>query len=184
VIEKKYNFSDIKAIIGLGNPGQKYVYTRHNIGFRVLERFAEQYGAKWSESGQMANATIAYSDENGPRSIELVRPLTYMNNSGEVIPFLLKKGIKGEQLLVIHDDLEKDFGKIAIRWDGSARGHNGLRSIESMIGKDFWRLRCGIGRPESKNQVSDYVLSRFTPEEEGEIEIFIEKAIDLMVNLK
>ena len=102
-------------------------------------------------------------------SIYLIKPQTYMNQSGNVIPFLLKKGMKSNEILVIHDELEKKLGNISIRFAGSARGHNGLRSIISMMGSKFWRLRFGVGRPLIKSEVGNYVLSNFLPEEEQDI---------------
>jgi len=172
MVEKKYDFCVIKAIIGLGNPGRRYENTRHNIGFRIVDAIAEQEGASWRERDAIMHTSVG--------SVYLVKPMNYMNNSGIVVPFLLKKGVKPEEVLVVHDDLEKAFGKISIRWNGSARGHNGLRSIDGMIGKEFWRLRFGIGRPEDKSQVSDYVLSRFTPEQESEVAELIERAIGIV----
>lgn len=177
--DKVYDFGEIRAIIGLGNFGGKYEKTRHNIGFRVVDRFAEQYGASWTESELMEHAVVMCGGEI-VRSIHLIKPLTYMNSSGRVMPFLVKKGIKPEEILVVHDELEKPFGKIAIRWNGSPRGHNGLRSIGGMIGKEFWRLRFGIGRPEMKSQVGNYVLSKFLPEEEEKISLLIEEAVALI----
>jgi len=128
----------------------------------------------------MDHAQIQISDEGMVRSLHVIKPQTFMNSSGRVLPFLLKKGIKGENILVVHDELEKPFGKLVIRFGGSPRGHNGLRSIQGMIGKDFWRLRFGIGRPEEKSQVGNYVLSPFLPEEENEIDVLIEETICLI----
>ena len=179
--EKKYRFENIKAIIGLGNPGAKYRKTRHNIGFRVLDAFVEKFGVSWNDSDSMSHTSVMITsfDADGfsvPRVVHFVKPLTFMNSSGRVIPFLQKKGIKGDEILVVHDELEKKFGKMSIKFGGSARGHNGLRSIESVIGKDYWRLRFGIDRPEDKNQVSNYVLARFSADEEAALEGLIEKA--------
>jgi PTH1 family peptidyl-tRNA hydrolase len=176
--EKKYSFVNIKAIIGLGNPGSKYLKTRHNIGFRVADQFIARYSGSWSSRDLMEHCQINISDTS--RNIHVIKPTTFMNNSGQVIPFLLKKGISGDDILVIHDELEKSFGKTAIRWNGSARGHNGLRSICDFIGKDFWRLQFGIGRPEQKEDVGRYVLSPFFREEEDDLLLLIEKAISLI----
>ena len=102
-----------------------------------------------------------------------------MNSSGKVIPSLLKQGIKAENLLVVHDELEKPFGKIEFRTGGSHRGHNGLRSIIEFCGADFMRLRFGIGRPESKEEVAQYVLSNFF-EPTAELEKMIDKAVTMI----
>lgn len=148
----------IKAIIGLGNPGPKYHNHRHNIGFRVVDELADRYNGSWhkKDHADVADVTI-----NGQRVI-LVKPQTFMNDSGKVIPMLAKQGIKADHILVVHDELEKPFGNLSMRVGGSARGHNGLRSIMSVYGPDFARLRFGIGRPERKEDVSHFVLSNFS----------------------
>ena len=176
-----YLVRDIKAIIGLGNPGVRYAKTRHNIGFLVIDEFAQRYNASWQEKGEMATATISLFDHDPVQTILLVKPLTFMNSSGRVIPALAKKGIKPEEIVVIHDELEKKLGGVSIRSGGSARGHNGLRSLISTMGPNFWRLRFGIDRPEDKAQVSSYVLSSFSPAEQQELENLIDQAIDLLL---
>lgn len=165
----------IRAIIGLGNPGNNYYYTRHNIGFRVLDNLAQILGASFSSKDEMELAKI--NTDSG--QIFLIKPQTFMNNSGRVIPFLSKQGIKPEEILVVHDELELPFGKIALKESGSAKGHNGLKSIISMIGDKFWRLRFGISRPEDRNLVPDYVLQKFR-EPESEIQNLIDQSVELI----
>lgn len=179
-MDKIYNFDEIKAIIGLGNPGAKYSRNRHNIGFRVLDVLSEKFSGSWSASDKADHCQISIPGEDFNRSLYLVKPMTFMNSSGQSLPFLLKKGIKGENIIVVHDELEKPFGKISTKWSGSARGHNGLRSIEGVIGKDFWRLRFGIGRPAEKKDVGNYVLTNFSKQEEEEVGFLIENTIDLI----
>ena len=99
-----------------------------------------------------------------------------MNSSGDVWPYLAKKGIKPEVVLVAHDELEKDFGSTQVRLGGSARGHNGLRSLISRCGEGFWRLRLGISRPAERNEVPAYVLTNFTSVEQQGLESFLDKA--------
>lgn len=176
--EKKYNLGAIRAIIGLGNPGVSYGKTRHSIGFRVVDALARQYGVSWTEADVMMHTMV--TNEVSQKSLYLIKPLTYMNNSGRVLPFLLKKGIGAEEILVVHDELEKSFGKISIRWNGGLRGHNGLRSIDSVIGKEFWRMQFGIGRPDEKCEVGDYVLSPFTREEEKEMDFLLQRTVSLI----
>lgn len=176
-MQTNYKFSSIKAIIGLGNPGAQYYHTRHSIGFRVTDRFVEKYGGNWSEKDQMRYVAVKLEDG---KSVHVIQPLTFMNNSGQVIPYLSKKGVAADELLVIHDELEKPFGRIDIRWNGGARGHNGLRSILGVIGKDFWRLQFGIGRPEKKEDVGNYVLAHFSKQEELELTGLIDKAVLLI----
>ncbi len=151
------SLEQIKAVIGLGNPGPRFHGTRHSIGFMVVDALAERYQGSWQKKDEMELAQIRINDH----PLLLIKPQTFMNASGRVIPFLQKKGIKAENMLVVHDELEKPFGSLALKMGGSARGHNGLRSIISVAGPDFLRLRFGIGRPERKEEVGDYVLQRF-----------------------
>lgn len=160
----------LKAIIGLGNPGRKFEKTRHNIGFMVLDEYAKQHNARWQEKPLMHIATISLAD----KEVFLIKPQTFMNNSGEIVPFLAKQGIKPENMLVVHDELEIPFGQVKLRQGGSARGHNGLKSLIAHCGDNFLRLRCGIGRPVDKLDVPDYVLAPF---EESQA------AVDQMVSL-
>lgn len=149
---------DIRAIIGLGNPGRTYENTRHNIGFKVVDQLVESHvGNGWRVTGELETAEI---DLYGHKVL-VIKPQTFMNNSGKVVPFLQKKGIKAEHILVVHDELEQPFGKITFKIGGSAKGHNGLRSIITLCGEDFARLRFGIGRPD-KEEVADYVLNNFS----------------------
>lgn len=148
---------DIKAIIGLGNPGAKYAHTRHNIGFRIVDALAYKYHATWhaKQNMKLAQVTILGKD------IILVKPQTFMNHSGAVISYLTKQGIKSEQILVVHDELELPFGDVKVKFGGSAKGHNGLKSIIGACSDLFARLRVGIDRPEYKEQVPDWVLQNF-----------------------
>jgi len=147
----------IKAIIGLGNPGQKFIYTRHNIGFRIVEALGEEYDAQWRSKDNMELAEVTTPQGK----LILIKPQTYMNNSGAVIPFLTKQGIKPEEIIVVHDELELPFGVIKYKIGGSAKGHNGLKSIIAACGDAFGRLRFGIDRPEIREAVPDYVLEKF-----------------------
>jgi len=169
---------EIKAIIGLGNPGSKYYHNRHNIGFRIADALAYRFNVIWDSKPDMEVATVNINGKN----VFLIKPQTFMNSSGRVISFLQKKGIKPENILVIHDELEFPFGKIRIRQGGSARGHNGLRSIIGYCGKDFLRLRFGIGRPEVKEMVGEYVLHNFSEGSE-EVDGLIDQAVDLILEI-
>ena len=113
---------DIKAIIGLGNPGPHYYYTRHNIGFRIIDALAKGIWLMANQESKKCNMLNMID-----KKIVFIKPQTFMNDSGKVIPALLKQGIKPENILVIHDELEQPFGAIKIRLGGSARGHNGLK---------------------------------------------------------
>ncbi len=175
-----FNINIIKAIIGLGNPGEKYYRHRHSIGFRIADHLVEKYGGNWREDANLLFSQIYLNGELN-KHLYVIKPTTYMNNSGKSISFLIRKGIKPEETLVLHDDIELSFGKIRIRFDGSSRGHNGLRSIESVWGLNFWRLRFGVDRPSSKEEVPNYVLSPFPNEEENKIDSLIDKAIQLIL---
>jgi len=164
--------TQIKAIIGLGNPGQKFRLNRHNIGFLILDKLAEIYHSNWSQSDNFESTKIQINDN----SILLIKPQTFMNNSGQVISSLKKKSIHPEEILVVHDELELPYGKITLKFAGSAKGHNGLKSIISHMSDQFWRLRFGIGRPNNREDVPDYVLTNFKePDLESKIDEAIEK---------
>lgn len=169
------NISHPKAIIGLGNPGAQYARTRHNIGFMVLDALASKYNGDWQEKTDSEVAKIII---NGA-SVLLVKPQTFMNDSGRVVLMLKKQGINAGDTLVVHDELEKPFGKIAIRMGGSARGHNGLKSLIAAWGESFGRLRFGISRPAEQESVSQYVLENFRESNE-EIERLIAQSIAAM----
>jgi len=183
--EPNFDIKNIKAIVGLGNPGQKYYRHRHSIGFRILDAMAEGFGSSgWQHSDKMETTTIFLPGFDEHRqSILLIKPTTYMNDSGKVFPWLQKKGIKSDQIVVVHDELEKPFGKHILRLGGSHRGHNGLRSIIDMIGKDFWRLRFGVGRPDDKQEVPNYVLSNFPSHQEAQLPLMINQVITLMTRV-
>jgi PTH1 family peptidyl-tRNA hydrolase len=163
---------NIKAIIGLGNPGPKFARTRHNIGFMIVDALADQAHASWLSKGNMEIASIDLNEH----PILLVKPQTFMNLSGKVLPELAKQGIKKENILVIHDELELPFGKLKVRAGGSAKGHNGLRSIIEAIGPEFTRLSVGIDRPANREDVPNYVLENFS-QNSADIDAMIENAI-------
>lgn len=164
-----------KLIIGLGNPGRSYYYHRHSIGFRVLDALAQKYGASWQKKNNMEFAEIDIQEHR----VLLAKPQTFMNTSGEIIPYFKKRGVQPEEILVVHDELELPFGKLAFKMGGSAKGHNGLKSIIAVWGTDnFQRLRFGIGRPAIKEQVPDYVLENFSEEA-----FLIDQSIDKVVEM-
>lgn len=167
----------ILAIIGLGNPGRQYSHNRHNIGFRVVDALASSYNSTWRARENMEIAEIPIEGSK----IILIKPQTFMNSSGKVIPYLTKQGIKPENILVVHDELELPFGQIKFKMGGSHKGHNGLKSIISVIGDAFPRLRFGIGRPSNRDDVPAYVLQNFS-EKEPEVEALIEESVNLISN--
>ena len=167
----------MKLIIGLGNYGPEYRETRHNIGFSVVEDLSEKWNIPLNQmkfKGHYGTGIV-----NGEK-IVLVKPLTYMNASGECIgQFINFYKITNQDLLIIYDDLDMPTGKIRIRQKGSAGGHNGIRSTIQHLGTDqFNRIKVGIGRPDGRKTVVDFVLTRFTPEEQPLINEAIEKTSD------
>jgi peptidyl-tRNA hydrolase, PTH1 family len=150
-------------IAGLGNIGSEYELTRHNIGFLVADRLADQKGATW-KTERLAMVTEV---KTKGRTLHLIKPTTYMNLSGRAVAYWMQQfKIQKSNLLVITDDIALPFGKIRLRGQGSAGGHNGLKSIEESInGQDFARLRFGVGDNFHKGRQADYVLSPFSTEE-------------------
>ncbi len=151
-------------IVGLGNPGEKYKITKHNFGFLCLDDIIKKYD--FSIKSKKSSYELFSGDINGYK-ILILKPLKYMNLSGT--PILEVKSfykIKLENIVVIHDDLDVDFGRIKLKLGGGNAGHNGLKDIDDKIGKNYLRLRLGIGRPENDNyEISDYVLSKFSKDD-------------------
>lgn len=165
----------MKLIVGLGNPGKKYETTRHNVGFRVIDKIADNLNiplnqAKWK--GLFGLETI-----NNEKVI-LLKPLTYMNLSGESVRLLIDfYKINLEDVVVIYDDLDIPPGKIRLRQKGGHGGHNGIKSLLAHIGSEqFKRIRIGVGRPEPGESVTNYVLGSFSATEKVEVEEALEHA--------
>jgi PTH1 family peptidyl-tRNA hydrolase len=165
-------------IVGLGNPGRRYSRTRHNIGFMVVEQIARRYEIDFKEKEKYRIGT-GFID--GEKSL-LVEPLLYMNMSGLAVKDLIRKfNIPLEKLVVIHDDLDMEVGKLKVRRKGSSGGHKGVESIiQNISSKDFARLKIGIGRDKDFTP-EDYVLSKFRKSELSLIKSTIEKASDAIV---
>lgn len=163
---------NITTIIGLGNPGPKFEFTPHNIGFLILDELCDIYNGTWQEKKDMLTASIIFHD----KKLLLVKPQTFMNLSGHILPQLQRQGIKQNNILVVHDEIDYPFGKINFKQGGSARGHNGLRSLIDQGGQDFARLRVGVGRPEERHQVSHFVTAPFQ-ESNQEVANLITKSI-------
>ena len=167
-----------KLIVGLGNPGSQYTWTRHNLGFLVLEALCAQQKIvlrnSASNHGMLAKVVV------GSVECSLLLPMTFMNNSGLSVKKLVdRSGITPENILIVCDDLSLPFGKMRIRPVGSAGGHNGLKSIIADLGTNqFSRLRMGIDSPKNAAGTVDYVLSNFTPVEKKSLPEFINHALD------
>lgn len=165
----------MKMIIGLGNPGKQYDMTRHNIGFHVIDELAKQMDAPAMQLKFNGAYTIIHRPEG---KVMLVKPLTYMNLSGEcVAPLMDYYDIDPDEIVVIYDDLDLAPGKLRLRQKGSAGGHNGMKSLIAHLGTDtFNRIRIGVGRPTGGMKVSDYVLSSFSKEEQPLLDDMVKKS--------
>lgn len=155
-------------LIGLGNPGKSYAANRHNVGFMALDEIAARHG--FSRFSKKFQAEISEGTLDG-RKLILLKPLTYMNLSGESVAAAARfHKIPPENIIVFHDELDLPPCKIRVKKGGGNGGHNGLKSIDAHIGKDYWRVRIGISHPGDKDQVSDYVLSDFSKAEMKTVE--------------
>ena len=162
-------------IAGLGNPGREYRESRHNFGFMALDRLADRLNVQFTKEQQ--KALIATAPYEG-RKLLLVKPQTYMNESGRaVVPLLRYYKIPQDHLFVIHDDMDLPFGTLRVRPNGSNGGQKGMGSIISQLGsQEFSRLRCGIGHPPGQMEVVDYVLNKFGKEEEELLPAVLDRA--------
>lgn len=145
-------------IVGLGNPGEEYEHTRHNAGFDTVDKIASEIGVRyWKNECGALTGKGAYRDID----VVLAKPQSYMNTSGGPVKQLMNAyGVSPDRLVVIHDELDIDPGTIRVKFGGGHAGHNGLRSICDKLGtRDWFRVRCGIGRPPGRMPVADYVLS-------------------------
>ena len=174
----------MKLIVGLGNPGSEYAKTKHNVGWMFVDRMAERIGAtgwKEKEKGMVAEGRV------GAEKVLLVKPMTYMNNSGECVgPLMRWYKLGPEDVLVVHDDMDIPAGTIRSRKKGSAGGHNGIKSLIAHIGSEkFIRVRIGIGRPLPGRTVINHVLEPFAAEDVPRIAEAIEylqPAVDCIIN--
>ena len=150
-------------VCGLGNPGRKYESTRHNIGFDILDQLVHQYDL---EIFKKDKTKALFKGKIDNKKVTVCKTLAYMNCSGEVIKNIIKfYKIPITKILIIHDDIDLKLGKIKIKTGGGNGGHNGLLSIDNNIGKDYKRLRIGVGHPGHKSQVQSYVLEKFNKDE-------------------
>jgi PTH1 family peptidyl-tRNA hydrolase len=168
----------IELVIGLGNPGRRYIATRHNLGFRVADELVRRHGdADWART-RLVHITSTHLD---PRLI-LAKPRTYMNRSGGAVEWLLEHlGFEPEQALVVVDDVELPFAGLRLRRSGGPGTHNGLRDICDRIGTSFPRLRLGVQGHDRWDDLAKYVLSPFTDDEEERVPDMISRAADAVV---
>ena len=166
----------VRMIVGLGNPGRTYAHTRHNVGFDILDIFAKKHHVRILS--RQARALVGSFEYYGEQ-ILLVKPQTFMNESGQAIGTLVRKhNLDADDVLVIYDDLDLPLGKIRIRMRGSSGGHKGMRSIISHLrSEDFPRIRIGIGR---SGEAIDHVLSRFSRKDKQIMDVTLQQAADAL----
>ena len=165
-------------LVGLGNPTPDSNNNRHNVGFKIIDAINTKFGLSKQKpkfKGLLTTGNISN------KKVYAIKPLTFMNNSGICIRELIEYfKIDPENVIVFHDDLDVDFKKIKAKFGGSSAGHNGIESIDKFIGKDYARVRVGIGKPEKKIQVSDFVLTNFSEEEKEDLGKVIQNIIESM----
>ncbi|AIL13089.1 peptidyl-tRNA hydrolase [Candidatus Paracaedimonas acanthamoebae] len=163
-------------LVGLGNPGPEYALNRHNIGFQVIDSIAHHCsfnGFKRHGQGLFSEKLIQ------GEKISLLKPMSYMNRSGvAVAEFVSFFKIPLQDIVVIHDELDLEFGRLKVKQGGGHGGHNGLKSLDAHIGKDYWRLRIGIGHPGCREAVTSHVLGNFSKNEEKQLR----NVIDAILN--
>jgi len=164
-------------VVGLGNPGEEYAHTKHNVGADVVAILATRHSARLRRGKERA---IVDEVHIGGHRVALAVPLTWMNDSGESVRLLVRRyGVTPEQLVVVHDELDLALATLRVKSGGGLAGHNGLRSIKNHLhSDDFQRVRIGVGKPTSKEYGADHVLSRFSKRERTEIDVTLEHAAD------
>ena len=175
--------SDIRLIVGLGNPGREYERTRHTAGYWWVDAIAERKRSEWKKESKYAGWTTRVTE--GDQEYWLLKPATYMNESGRSVAALMRfYRIETTGLLVVHDELDLPPGSVKLKMGGGTGGHNGLTDIVEHLGtKDFWRLRIGIGHPGDKDRVPDYVLDKARRDEQEAIDPPFERSLDLLPRL-
>ena len=167
-------------LVGLGNPGSSYTNTRHNIGFKIIDAI----NAHFKLSKQSPNLKVSLQQVISMKKNYAIKPLTFMNNSGTTIKELIDYfKIDAKDVFVFHDDMDIDFGKIKAKFGGSSAGHNGIESIDKFIGKDYSRVRIGIGHPKIKKKVNNHVLEDFKEDEEEKINEITENIVKQLPTL-
>jgi PTH1 family peptidyl-tRNA hydrolase len=164
-------------VVGLGNPGEEYRGSRHNVGAEVVELLAERHGGRLRKGKERALVDEVHI---GGRRVALAIPITYMNDSGEAVrPLVRRYGVEPEQLVIVHDELDLPMAGLQVKSGGGLAGHNGLRSIVAHLHDDgFQRVRIGVGKPVSKEQGADHVLRRFSKRERTDMDVTVQQAAD------
>ena len=168
------------VVVGLGNPGPKYAATRHNLGYRVVSLLAERMAGRFKVLKVPSVRVEVVEGRLAGHPVVLVRPLSYMNESGGPVAGVARYyKVPPEQVVIVHDELDLPFGSMRIKRGGGDAGHNGLRSITAALGSpDYNRVRVGIGRPPGRMNGADYVLREFAAEERAELPYEVDRAAD------
>jgi len=168
-------------LVGLGNPGPNNNNNRHNIGFRIIDAINQEFSLS-KQKPKFKGLLTTGNIEN--KKVYAIKPLTFMNNSGVCIKELIEYfKINAKDVIVFHDDLDIDLGKVKAKFGGTSAGHNGIESIDKSIGKDYSRVRVGIGRPEQKSKVNKHVLEDFSENEEERIKDITDHIVKLVPKL-
>ncbi len=169
-------------IAGLGNPGPGYAMNRHNVGFMVADLLAERTGGRFKRAAKaQAQVVEGRIGPPGPgsRRVVLVKPMSYMNLSGGPVNALREfYKVPPQRVVAIHDELDIDYGALRLKLGGGDNGHNGLKSLTGAFGRDYHRVRFGIGRPPGRMPVADFVLKDFSSAERKELDYFVDRAAD------
>ncbi len=168
----------MRVIVGLGNPGRTYQHTRHNLGWMVLEQAAHRWGIALTLQSQAIQGQGAFD----AHPVLLAMPLKWMNLSGEAVSSMLRENqLNSSDLILVYDDLDLPLGQLKIKIRGGAGGHNGVRSVLDCLGTDnFCRVKLGIGKPPSHEDVVNYVLSPFTEDEQAEVNALLPHVVDAL----
>ena len=170
-------------VAGLGNPGEPYAKTRHNLGYRVVDELA------YRENARLRKARFVPADvgeiREGPERVLLAKARAFMNESGPAIASLTRKNdLEPDHVIAVHDEIDLPFGALRVKSGGSTAGHNGLRSLQQALRTpDFFRVRLGVGRPTGRREAADWVLDAFAKREEPEVAILVDDAADAVGSL-
>ncbi|KUJ66140.1 peptidyl-tRNA hydrolase [Streptomyces albus subsp. albus] len=173
-------------IVGLGNPGPEYAANRHNVGFMVADLLADRMGGRFKSHKSRAQVVEGRIGAPGPtgRRVVVAKPMTFMNLSGGPTTALRDfYKVPAERVVVIHDELDIDYGALRLKLGGGDNGHNGLKSITKSSGPDYHRVRFGIGRPPGRMDVAAFVLKDFSGTERKELDYFVDRAADAVETL-
>jgi PTH1 family peptidyl-tRNA hydrolase len=173
-------------IVGLGNPGPEYAANRHNVGFMVADLLAERLGGRFKahkSRAQVVEGRLGAPGASSPRVV-IAKPMSYMNLSGGPVNALREfYKVPLDKIVVIHDELDIDYGTLRLKKGGGDNGHNGLKSLRKAMGPDYHRVRFGIGRPPGRMDVAAFVLKDFSAAERKELDYFVDRAADAVESL-